>query len=140
MRAALVLLCLVCFASGCGGGSNLATVSGKVMLDGKPLADARVTFQPMSEQRDPGIGSFGRTNASGDYSLTLIDDTAQGAFVGKHKVMIKAVSSGGDPNDDKTPAGKDRVPPNYNINTTLTFEVKTGHNTANWELESKAKK
>ena len=37
------------------------------------------------------------------------------------------------------PAGKDRVPPEYNINTTLTFEVKPGHNTADWPLVTKKK-
>ena len=41
--------------------------------------------------------------------------------------------------DDKTPAGKDRVPPEYNLNSTLTFEVKPGHNTADFPLVTKKK-
>jgi hypothetical protein len=55
--------------------------------------------------------------------------------------MIKAVPEGkGDPADDKQRPGADRVPPEYNIKSTLTFEVKPGHNTADWPLETKKKK
>jgi hypothetical protein len=140
MRSAFALLCFVCLAAGCGDSRQLGTVSGRVTLDGQPLADARVNFQPSSDKRDPGIGSFGKTNANGEYSLTLIDETASGAIVGKHRVMIKAVPAGaGDPADDKQRPGGDRVPPEYNIKSTLTFDVKPGHNTANWDLETKKK-
>jgi hypothetical protein len=141
MRSTFPLLCLVCLAVGCGDGRQLGTVSGRVTLDGQPLADARVNFQPAGDTRNPGIGSFGRTNANGEYSLTLIDEKAEGAIVGKHRVMIKAVPEGaGDPADDKQRAGVDRVPAEYNSKSTLTFDVKPGHNTADWKLETKKKK
>jgi hypothetical protein len=138
MRCAL--LCLACLALGCGDGRSLGTVSGRVTLDGKPLADARVNFQPMGDARNTGIGSFGKTNANGEYSLTLIDETAPGAIVGKHRVMIRAVGAvKGDPEDDKQRAGPDRVPPEYNMNSILTFDVNPGENTANWDLPLKKK-
>jgi hypothetical protein len=141
MRSALPLLCSVCLAAGCGGGRELGTVSGRITLDGKPLPDARVNFQPTGETKNPGIGSFGKTNANGEYSLTLIDQTAEGAIVGTHRVMIKAVAGGeGDPTDDKRRPGKDLVPPEYNIKSTLTFDVKPGHNTKDWTLETRKKK
>ena len=139
MRAHLLLCCALLGTLGCGTGRNTATVSGRVTLDGAPLADARVNFQPTGESKEPGIGSYGRTNANGEYSLTLIDDKGEGAIVGMHRVMIKAVPAGRAENDDKTPAGKDRVPPEYNLNSTLTFEVKPGHNTADWPLVTKKK-
>jgi hypothetical protein len=140
MRSA-VLLCLVCLALGCRGGREIGTVSGTVTLDGEPLADARINFQPSGDARNPGIGSFGKTNAKGEYTLTLIDEKGEGAIVGTHRVMIKAVRAGNaDPADDKQKAGPDRVPPEYNINSTLTFEVKPGHNKADWNLETKKKK
>jgi hypothetical protein len=139
MRPAFALLCSVCLSVGCGDSRPVGTVSGRVTLDGKPLADARVNFQPISDAREPGIGSFGKTDANGEYTLTLIDEKAQGAIVGKHRVMIKAVA-GGDPTDDRKRPGGDRVPAEYNINTKLTFEVKPGPNTANWDLETKKKR
>jgi hypothetical protein len=141
MRSTFPLLCSVCLAAGCGGGRELGTVSGRITLDGKPLPDARVNFQPVGDMKNPGIGSFGKTNANGEYSLTLIDESATGAVVGKHRVMIKAVTGGaGDPTDDKRRAGGDLVPPEYNIKSTLTFDVKPGHNTADWKVETKKKK
>jgi hypothetical protein len=138
----LLLLCSVALVLGCGERRNLGTVSGRITLDGQPLADAKVNFQPMSDTRNPGIGSFGQTNANGEYTLTLIDEKAQGAIVGMHRVMIikKAGAAKGDQADDKVPAGKDLVPPEYNLNSTLTFEVKPGHNNADWNLETKKKK
>jgi hypothetical protein len=140
-RAALLLVCSVCLVLGCGGGPEVGSVSGRVTLDGEPLADARVNFQPIGGSgRNAGIGSYGRTNANGEYSLTLIDDSGQGAVVGMHKVMIKAVPEPkGGPNDDKARSGPDRVPREYNIDSTLTFEVKPGPNTADWPLKSKKK-
>jgi hypothetical protein len=141
MRLRLLLLCLTGLALGCGDGRQVGTVSGRITLDGQSLADARVNFQPIGDARNPGIGSFGKTDANGDYSLTLIDEKGQGAIVGTHRVIIKAVPAGkGDPADDKARAAPDRVPPEYNSNSTLTFEVKPGHNTANWKLETKKQK
>jgi hypothetical protein len=136
----LLFVGLAVLVAGCGDGRQLGTVSGKVTLDGQPLAGARVNFQPDAAVRNTGIGSFGKTDANGEYSLTLIDESAKGAVVGKHRVMIKAISdNAADRVDDKAPAGKDRVPLEYNLNTTLFFEVKPGPNTANWALVTKKK-
>jgi hypothetical protein len=138
----LLLLCSVALVLGCGERRNLGTVSGRITLDGQPLADAKVNFQPVGDTRNPGIGSFGQTNANGEYTLTLIDEKAQGAIVGMHRVMIikRAGAAKGDQVDDKKPAGKDLVPLEYNLNSTLTFEVKPGHNIADWNLETTKKK
>jgi hypothetical protein len=139
MRSLPLYLGALCVVLGCGGGGQTGTVSGRVTMDGKPLPDAVVNFQPMSEGRNSGIGSSGRTDANGEYTLRLIDDTRDGAIIGKHRVMIKE-STTSDPTNDKRRAGGDLVPAEYHIKSTLTFEVKPGHNTANWDLESKKKK
>jgi hypothetical protein len=141
VRAYWLLPTACCLALGCSDGRQTATVSGKITLNGQPLAGARVNFQPTGDVRNTGIGSFGETDANGEYSLTLIDESRAGAIVATHRVMIKAVPAGkGNPTDDKVPSGKDRVPAEYNINSTLTFEVKSGHNTADWNLQTKKKK
>lgn len=58
--------------SGCGGkvdsGPALVPVTGKVILDGKPLVGATVTFNPT--QGTPGNGAFGVTDAEGKFTLT----------------------------------------------------------------------
>ena len=45
---------------GCGD-SKVASVSGTVKLDGEPLANAVVIFQPLGGgEMNPGVGSIGR--------------------------------------------------------------------------------
>ena len=68
-RISLALVCLT--VAGCGGGGadpgKLAPVSGKVTLDGKPLAGATVTFTGRGETK--GSGAFGFTDGEGKYTL-----------------------------------------------------------------------
>ncbi|TWT57200.1 hypothetical protein KOR42_05580 [Thalassoglobus neptunius] len=81
--------CLVgcLFAVGCGGQSDrpeMATVSGKLTLDGKPLPGYIVTFQPSTGR--PSVSNM-PTNAEGQFELwyTYKD---KGAKVDKHKVTL----------------------------------------------------
>src|SRR5437868_8923013 len=78
---------------GCGRG-NLAPVSGRVTLDDKPLARATVIFQPVSQERNPGPGSAGKTDDQGQFTLQMMTGTVQGAILGKHKVSITAYEGG----------------------------------------------
>jgi hypothetical protein len=139
MRSAAILLSLSLLSTGCGG-RPVGLVSGKVTLDGQPLANATVNFQPSGDTLNPGVGSYGRTDAKGEYSLNLIDGTGPGAMIGTHRVMIRAIGEvKAAPNKDPEKASPDRVPPQYNLKTTLTFEVKAGNNVADWGLHTKAK-
>lgn len=69
----------------------IVPVKGRVLLDGEPLAGARVTFIPISPidsaQGDPQPMSYGITDAEGSYSLQQADGT-EGAVKGQHTVMI----------------------------------------------------
>ena len=132
----LVLLALFC-ALGCGG-EKVASVSGTVTLDGKPLPNAAVTFQPVGEgSLTPGEGSYARTDNQGRYTLER-KGGQKGAVVGRHRVEITArIDDGQDkPDQDRRTRAKERVPPRYNTQSTLNFEVKPGENTANFPLES----
>ena len=74
--------------AGCGD-SSIAPVSGKVTVDGKPVAGIRLVFSPIfiEGQNDPGPWSSGLTNEAGDYSLeTRYKDN--GAVIGKHTVSF----------------------------------------------------
>jgi hypothetical protein len=131
------LLCLIA-AAGCSG-RNTAPVSGRVTLDGKPLAAATVIFQPESDQLNPGPGSHGRTDDKGDYSLQLMSGDAKGALLGKHKVSITAYEGG----HEVPSSGSDIVfrkallPAEYNSDTKLTFDVRPeGTTSANFDLKT----
>lgn len=140
MRYIPLLVGVLGLAAGCGGDRQIATVSGRVTLDGQPLRGARVSFQPVGNVKNSGVGSFGKTNDNGEYSLTLIDESAPGAIVGSHEVrIVDQKNTGADPTDDRQRTRGDLVPAEYNTKTTLHFEVKPGHNEANWPLVSKKK-
>ena len=79
----------------------LAEVSGTVTLDGKPLENAIVQFQPITEgpKRDLNLAtSFGITDKDGKYSLVylVIDETRiTGAAIGMHRIVIRATDKDG---------------------------------------------
>jgi hypothetical protein len=59
--------------TGCGG-STVAPVSGRVILDGKPLAGIHVSFQPTGggKEQNPGGGSYAITDDSGGFTLRMV--------------------------------------------------------------------
>lgn len=82
-----VLFAASIWVMGCGGkpaGPEVIPVSGTVTLDGKPLADARVTFYPQVPKVNPSIGM---TNAEGKYQLS--HGAARGAVPGSYKVIVE---------------------------------------------------
>src|SRR5690348_3214851 len=87
MRARLLLGLGAVLALGCG--PRFAPVSGKVTLNGQPLAHASISFQPIAPEgvTDPGPGSAGTTDEKGDYTLQATTGQ-KGALVGKHRVRI----------------------------------------------------
>lgn len=76
--------------AGCGGGPKLVSVSGRVTMGGKPLANATVIFEPIAAAAgtEAGGGAYGRTNADGRYSLKYVLDDRAGAVAGEHRVTI----------------------------------------------------
>jgi hypothetical protein len=124
-RTFLLLPLALPFLAGCGS-SKIAPVSGRVTLNGKPLAKASVTFAPVGgkDKKEPGPSSAGITDGDGRYTLTLIGQDGRGAVVGKHMVRI-ALQGEGDTADDR-PEGLKQLPLKYNGQTTLEFEVPAG--------------
>ena len=136
MRKTSWLLAVCVLAVGCSGdGFKLAPVSGRVTKNGRPLANVRITLQPEGE--NPGPGSAGTTDADGRYTLAVSSQqyTGAGAVVGRHQVRIGSILPGegdrptdpsvGSP-DGEPLAGKELIPPQYNQDSTLTFDVPPG--------------
>lgn len=78
----LVLLAL----AGCSNGDQpqLGMVTGTVTLDGEPLRNVEIAFQPSN-----GRPSYGETDDDGHYELNYIRDI-MGAKVGTHKVLVRS--------------------------------------------------
>jgi hypothetical protein len=143
MRMRFVLGLALLSAVGCGGSSyRFAPVSGKITLDGKPLAGASVNFQPIAVGSETGPGSAGKTNEKGEYSLTSTTG-ASGAWVGKHRVFVSVLTASKETTGDERggPKMTNKVPDKYNGyagETTLNCEVPpAGTNKADFELRSR---
>jgi len=121
----------VCVLSGCG--SQYATVTGRVTLDGRPLPNATISFIPEDEGGHP---SFGRTGTDGTYTLQETH-RLNGALPGKYTVRITTYVEGNPDVDPPIPTVPERVPPRYNIETELAEEVKLEENVLDFPLDSK---
>ena len=140
MKAVRYTLIFLVAAIGCGAEESvkLAPVSGQVTLDGSPLADATVSFQPETIGEEISPSSFGRTDQEGQYTLEVVTDGESGTIVGKHKVLITRNFQEAEDDDAATDEDfADRLPAHYNIETTLRFDVpRSGSDQANFKLIS----
>ncbi len=134
MPLRLIFLGLMTAAGGCGG-QRIVPVSGQVMWNGQPLADAHVVFRPDSKERYPGPASHGKTDAQGRFVLRTVDGH-DGAVVGPHKVRISAPMKAPGNNADARPL--DKLPAKFSgEESTLRFTVPQGGTTeANFDLHS----
>jgi hypothetical protein len=131
-RYTIAILCasVVMPLAGCGGVSDVGSVTGTVTLDGQPVPDATVIFQPEVE----GPQSTGRTDATGKFELAY-STTGIGAKVGKHKVLITTGGKKPDSSGNLTEV-PETIPEKYNAKSELTVEVTPGRNTHDFELTS----
>ncbi len=151
----VVLAFAILTATGCNATNeidyskvNLISVGGSVMLDGKPLASAVITF----EDPETGNFSFARTDASGNYTLQF-DSQAKGVLPGKKLVRVSTVRSfpgldGEDGDEEGESSGEEgsegsdsgrkteAVPSCYNKDTKLTAEVTESATSFDFDLKS----
>lgn len=98
---------LIAGCSGWTGTDGMAPVSGRVTYAGRPVTAGRVLFYPEDGRRM----AMGAIDASGNYTLTTFENQ-DGAFVGKHKVVIDAVrelSPGPQTPDEESQTAEARV-------------------------------
>jgi len=82
--ACLLLVFWSAMLLGCGPSRPAtAPVSGTVLLDGEPLADAAVTFTPTAGGRP----AYGATDADGHFRLSTFSE-GDGAILGEHIATI----------------------------------------------------
>jgi len=143
-RGSVRIAALSLLLAGCSSEYQVASVSGRVTVDGKPVERAAVMFQPVAPpgNPNPGPGSYGISDADGRYTLKLIGKESAGAVVGKHKVRIENYTDPGDPTDDRPrPRAKPAIPipSKYNrIDSLLEFDVPSkGTEQADFDLKSK---
>lgn len=123
--AASVLLMFI--ATGCApSGPQLGRVEGEVLLDGKPLADVVVEFQP----QQAGSPSIGVTDEDGKFQLQFTRDR-WGALLGEHTVKIEH-----DVDGREGPRSSAAIPVRYNALSELKRTVTTGSNFFEFKLRT----
>jgi hypothetical protein len=136
----LLLLSLLCWFVGCGGGGpETASVEGVVRLDGKPLTSGMVTFFPKAGRSASGLIQADGTFVIGTYK------NSDGALAGPYKVTVTPggqVTAMPDFDSDRPnrSAVTSPIPVKYSNpeGSGLTFEVKAGEdNHAEFDLVSK---
>ena len=133
-----LFVAVVGWATGCGS-ANTSPVSGQVTYKGKPVPAANVSYTPAE---GAGLAASGVADDNGRYTLGT-KSANDGATVGKYRVTISAF---GPPRPLKSgemgvgmPGETMRdpiIPTKYSNPETsgLSFEVKRGTNSANFEL------
>ena len=136
----------LCFAflglagTGCGDDDpyaelGLIPVTGRVTLDGRPLAGAKVSFDGADKRSAIGV-----TAAGGRYEL-MYDSQTPGALPGHKTVRITLADAnveGADPSAASQVEGAvaERIPARYNRHSQLTAEVSASQRAFNFELRS----
>src|SRR6476620_7608784 len=82
--------------TGCSRKANVVPVSGRVTLDGKPLADVAINFGPITGGLDGAYAAYAKTDAEGRYTLKLVDGGQRGASVGPNRVTLNESGTGGE--------------------------------------------
>ena len=121
----LLLVGTAC-SSRTAGYPDLGPVIGTVTLDGKPLGEVTVMFQP-----ENGRASIGKTNAEGKYEL-IFTEVAKGAKVGPHHVSFSQEI----PEDDIRATMR---PPKY-LNRSFDVEVTAEANVFDFDLAEESAK
>lgn len=85
----LFWLCSFCwFAPGCWrSGPKVVPVSGQVLIDGEPVADASLQFIPAGTRP-----ARGQTDAQGRFTLTTFQE-GDGCVPGEHRVVVVAITN-----------------------------------------------
>ena len=144
---ALLAGSLLLVFAGCGPAEG-PEVKGKVTLDGQPLADAQVVFEPMGKDDVELGGGMAKTGPNGEFEFIPDETTGQTLAPGQYAVVIskKIDKQGNTPNEEDfgqlEAAGMLRqvLPARYSqrSETTLAAEIKAEEpNQLTFDLKSK---
>ena len=97
LRLVVMFLALTTTCTGCREpGPEIVPVTGTVLKDGQPVANASITFFAKT-----GRPSYGSSDAEGRYTLEYAQDV-EGAVVGEHTVTITKAGMGPPPAVDES--------------------------------------
>lgn len=134
--AALGGLAAVVWLAGCGGNDQVA-VRGSVSLDGKPVANGMIHFNPA----DTKARNAGALVKNGAYEIPA----ERGPVPGAYSVAVYWPEPTGKKIPNPDPYGEQKwiddarelMPAKFNTQTTLSADFRGGENVVNFDLTSK---
>jgi hypothetical protein len=118
-------------APGCSTGPQSAIVTGEVTLDGRPIENGRIAFQPLDGKSQSGGAEIKDGKFSAEVPLANMKVEINGnKQVGTYKPYDT-------PQSPVLPKLVEIVPSKYNVNSELTLDVKKGLPPQKFELKSK---
>jgi hypothetical protein len=120
-------------------------VQGRVLLNGKPLPKASVTFMPLLDHFGTESNSNAVTDEDGRFTLTCLYNNQPGAVVGKHVVLVAESPLPDDLrgnvasrliDDYRAKLGNRPIPPQYKSvsQSPIKIEIKEGQEPVTIEL------
>jgi hypothetical protein len=137
MRGRCCLLLVLVLAGCARNGPERGSVSGSVYLDGQPLESGSINFYPQV----PGP-TAGSAIEKGEFAI----DVDRGPVVGINRVEIRGNRKSGRKVPHPMSPGTmidelvEAVPAEFNSASTLTWEIKAGHNERTFEVTSTKKR
>ena len=130
------LVIAMCF--GCGKkGPHRAAVSGRVTLDGQPIAQGVIQFLPVEGTVGPETGGI---ITNGQYDIPR----ERGPIVGKSRIELRASKKTGGKIQDPTGRPgvltdeyKEMFPPGSNTNSSLVRDIKDEPNKLDFDIRTK---
>ncbi|MBN9122972.1 MAG: hypothetical protein J0I06_28180 [Planctomycetes bacterium] len=136
MNLRIAILLAGCTAAGAlagcsGGGPDPATVSGAVKVNGAPVANGTIAFAPADGTGAPATGDIknGRYEVRTTAGKKVVQVSVP-VVSGKHKAHVG-------PDAPWVEVTSESLPDKYHSKSELTFEVKAGSNTKDWDLTVK---
>jgi len=136
-RAACLLL--IAIGAGCSGGEagpERGSLQGNIKLDGQPLTTGSLVLVPTGGTQGPSSGAVIK---DGTYSIS----SDKGPVLGTYRVEIKSTQATGKKIEAGSPMPpgtmvdvmEQLIPPEYNKDSTLTVEIKSGENSKDFALK-----
>ncbi len=134
-----ICVCVTTFFLGCGGTSTggRLPISGEVLLDGQPLDEGMIHFEPSVELK-VRLDS-GATISKGRYQLAAEHGLPPGKYIVSISSRTKETRTADEIMKGAEPTTvKERIAAKYNSESSLVAEVKPGPNKLDFKVESAA--
>lgn len=124
---------------GCAKEPEISTVTGQLLLNGKPLANILITFIPERSGANSAVRSMGITDAEGKFKLQTEAQTP-GALLGPHKVILEDMAIHNAPRSENGTVLElppPRFPDRYKsiLHSPLKAEITPGANNLKLEIQ-----